>query len=222
MNTSKKRLVMDIKSFIELSYDDKFIYFDKSNFMKIYLMIIGPKGSPYEDGFLFFELIFNDKYPFDPPKVTFLNMNQNVRIHPNLYSNGKVCLSILGTWQGPKWLPTMSLNTIALTIQSILGDNPLNNEPAYYKKTLSSSYCKDYLIFCLYNKYVILLNDVIEDKYEVCKYFKKEINEIYKKNKNNLNNNLLSYKNIYGKYILKKKAYYNMKNEVNFNNLFIK
>ena len=219
MNQSNKRVVMDIKSFLELSYDDKFIYFSKSNFMEIYLMIVGPKGTPYEDGILFFKLSFGDKYPYEPPKVIFLNMVSNVRIHPNLYPNGKVCLSILGTWPGPKWLPTMSLNTIALTLQSLLGDNPLINEPAYENKTLSCKFCKDYLVFCIFNKYKILLDDVINDKFEVCKFFKKEIIEIYNKNKSNLNNNLLSYKEIYGKYNIKNRAYYAMSENVNFNDL---
>lgn len=222
MNTASKRLVMDIKSFLELSYDDKYIYFDKSNFMKIYLMIVGPKGTPYEDGFLFFEMNFNEKYPFEPPKVKFLNMNSKVRIHPNLYTNGKVCLSILGTWEGPKWLPTMSLDTIALTIQSLLGENPLVNEPAYYKKTLECPHCKDYLVFTIYNKYIILLNDVLENKYNVCKFFKKEIDDVYNKNKNNLTDNLLSYKEIYGKYDVKRRPYYSMSSVVDFNDIKLK
>lgn len=219
MNQSKKRLVMDIKSFLELSYEDKHIYFDKSNFMEIYLMIIGPKGTPYEDGFLFFQLNFSDKYPYESPTVKFLNMDNSVRIHPNLYTNGKVCLSILGTWEGPKWLPTMSLNTIALTIQSILGENPLTNEPYYTKKTLTCPFCKDYLIFCIFNKYKLLINDVLDDTFTVSSYFKNEITKIYKKNKENLKNNLLSYKEIYGDYKITKKAYYNMKNNYNFNNI---
>jgi ubiquitin-protein ligase len=222
MNNAIKRVVMDIKSFIDLSYEDKFIYFDKSNFMEIYLMIVGPKGTPYEDGMLFFHLNFSNKYPFEPPTVKFLNMDSKVRIHPNLYTNGKVCLSILGTWEGPSWLPTMSLNTVALTIQSILGENPLTNEPAYYKNTLECKFCKNYLIFCLYNKYKILINDVIDTQFDVCKYFKKEIEEVYKRNKNNLNNNLLSYKEIYGEYILEKRPYYCMDKTINFNNINLK
>ena len=39
----------------------------------IYLMIVGPKGTPYEDGMLFFHLKFSDKYPYEPPSVKFLN-----------------------------------------------------------------------------------------------------------------------------------------------------
>ena len=59
-------------------------------------------------------------------------------------------------------------------------------------------------------------------KFDVCEYFKREIDEIYKKNKNNLNNNLLSYKEIYGNYILKNRAYYCMSQKVDFNNINLK
>lgn len=211
---------MDIKLFNDNGYNDKFIYFDKSNFIQLYLMIIGPKGTPYEDGFLFFQLNFTSKYPYEPPYVVFLNKDKNVRIHPNLYSNGKVCLSILGTWPGPKWVPTMSLNTIALTLQSILCDNPLINEPSYYNKTLNNRFCKDYMIYCTFYKYIILVNNVIDNKYnDVSKYFKKEINEIYNKNKNNLNDNIESYKQIYGFYTIDAFPYYNMDKYLNFNEL---
>ena len=171
MSTSQKRLVSDIKSFLECSYDDKFIYFDKSNFMTIYLLIIGPKNTPYEDGFLLFKMIFDDKYPFNPPYVKFLNMDSDVRIHPNLYSNGKVCLSILGTWEGPKWVPTMSINTIALSLQSLLNENPIINEPGYSTEKITSQISKDYIIFCTYNKYKILIQDVLSNKFEGCDLF---------------------------------------------------
>ena len=31
-----------------------------------------------------------------------------VRFNPNLYACGKVCLSLLGTWSGPSWVPGQS------------------------------------------------------------------------------------------------------------------
>lgn len=31
-----------------------------------------------------------------------------VRFNPNLYACGKVCLSLLGTWTGPSWVPGTS------------------------------------------------------------------------------------------------------------------
>jgi hypothetical protein len=30
------------------------------------------------------------------------------RLNPNLYHDGKVCLSLLGTWSGPGWVPGQS------------------------------------------------------------------------------------------------------------------
>ena len=43
--------------------------------------------------------------------------------------NPKVCLSILGTWSGPKWTSIMDISTVLLCIQSLLDNNPLHHEP---------------------------------------------------------------------------------------------
>lgn len=53
------------------------------------------------------------------------------RFNPNLYADGKVCLSILGTWQGPGWQPGKStLMQVLLSIQGmIFVPEPYFNEP---------------------------------------------------------------------------------------------
>lgn len=53
-----------------------------------------------------------------------------VRFNPNLYNCGKVCLSLLGTWQGPGWDPIRStLLQVLVSIQSlIMVDDPYFNE----------------------------------------------------------------------------------------------
>ena len=97
-------------------------------------MIVGPRDSLYEGGFLFFNIYFPKNYPFSPPDITYIPRN-NIRIHPNLYvgngtnGHGKICLSILGTWSGPKWTTIMDISTVLLTIQSLLDKNPLHHEP---------------------------------------------------------------------------------------------
>lgn len=56
------------------------------------------------------------------------------QVNPNLYEDGKVCLSLLGTWQGPGWQPGQStLLQVLISIQSmILGtSDPFFNEPGY-------------------------------------------------------------------------------------------
>jgi ubiquitin-protein ligase len=96
-------------------------------------LIIGPDDSVYEKGFYFFDITFPKNYPNSPPTVLFYTQSKkkDVRFNPNLYTNGKVCLSILGTWMGPSWTSCMNLSQVLLSIQSLLNDNPLQNEPGF-------------------------------------------------------------------------------------------
>lgn len=94
--------------------------------------ITGPQGTPYESGIFLFDVYCPDAYPQIPPKVTFLTTARGkVRFSPNLYTDGKVCLSLLGTFDGPRWDPASSLYQVLMSIQGmILGvAHPLFNEP---------------------------------------------------------------------------------------------
>jgi ubiquitin-protein ligase len=68
----------------------------------IRVCIVGPEGTPYSNGLFFFDIELYD-YPHSPPKVTLLTGQGKCRLNPNLYQDGKVCLSLLGTWSGPGW-----------------------------------------------------------------------------------------------------------------------
>lgn len=115
-----------------------YIKFNEENIFEAKAMIVGPPDSIYEDGYLFFNIQFPKNYPYSPPDVAYVSRN-NIRIHPNLYVRGhssglgKVCLSILGTWSGPKWTTIMNISTVLMSIQSILDGNPLHNEPGQEK-----------------------------------------------------------------------------------------
>lgn len=136
----KRILKKDIKEIKNQNLEDLGIYvkFDEDNMLNARAMITGPGGGLYEHGFLFFNITFPKNYPYAPPDVSYVSRN-NVRIHPNLYVGrhnsgfGKVCLSILGTWSGPKWTSIMDITTVLLTIQSLLDDNPLHHEPGQEK-----------------------------------------------------------------------------------------
>ncbi|KAK6311489.1 hypothetical protein J4Q44_G00171530 [Coregonus suidteri] len=54
-----------------------------------------------------------------------------VRFNPNFYRNGKICLSILGTWTGPAWSPAQSISSVLISIQSLMTENPYHNEPGF-------------------------------------------------------------------------------------------
>lgn len=98
------------------------------------VLITGPHGTPYANGLFFFDIWAKD-YPISPPKVRFLTTgNGSVRFNPNLYHSGKVCLSLLGTWQGPGWDPEKStLLQVLLSCQGLIfgTDEPIYNEPGY-------------------------------------------------------------------------------------------
>jgi ubiquitin-conjugating enzyme E2 Z len=91
------------------------------------------------------------QYPFDPPSVVFSTYDGITRFHPNMYVDGKVCLSILHTWNGPKWASTMRISTILVTLQSLLDSAPLRHEPGYSSgyDQLSSDYSKFIEVSCI-------------------------------------------------------------------------
>ncbi|PLB37093.1 ubiquitin-conjugating enzyme E2 [Aspergillus candidus] len=56
------------------------------------------------------------------------------RFNPNIYASGKVCLSILGTWRGERgeqWSSAQGLESVLISIQSLMSSNPYENEPGY-------------------------------------------------------------------------------------------
>ncbi|PIO72107.1 ubiquitin--protein ligase [Teladorsagia circumcincta] len=77
-------------------------------------------------------------YPYAPPKCAFLTTGEgNVRFNPNLYNDGKICLSILGTWEGrpeEKWNSYCSLMQVLISIQGLIFvKEPYFNEPGFEK-----------------------------------------------------------------------------------------
>ena len=122
-----------IKTF-DLNSMGIYIEFNENDLFQANAMIVGPKDSLYEGGFLFFTIRFPSNYPYSPPDIAYVSRN-NVRIHPNIYVGrhtsglGKICLSILGTWSGPKWTTIMDISTVLLSIQSLLDTNPFYHEP---------------------------------------------------------------------------------------------
>tara|TARA_Y100000816_G_scaffold259007_1_gene214282 strand:- start:1181 stop:1885 length:705 start_codon:yes stop_codon:yes gene_type:complete len=126
-----KRLISDIRDIKKNNLSKEGIYYehDDSNIMRGYALIIGPKDTPYEYGNFLFIFDFPEDYPHTPPSVKFCTNDGIVRFHPNLYRNGKVCLSILNTWKGEQWTGCQTIRSVLLTIASILENNALLNEP---------------------------------------------------------------------------------------------
>eukprot|EP01062_Namystynia_karyoxenos_P081408 TRINITY_DN894_c2_g1_i2.p1 TRINITY_DN894_c2_g1~~TRINITY_DN894_c2_g1_i2.p1 ORF type:complete len:1517 (+),score=521.67 TRINITY_DN894_c2_g1_i2:110-4660(+) len=100
------------------------------------LIVSGREETPYAFGLFVFDVFLPPTYPHSPPLVWLRTTGGGtVRFNPNLYENGKVCLSLLGTWHGDgaetKWQPEVSsVYQVAMSIQSmILVPDPYFNEP---------------------------------------------------------------------------------------------
>ncbi|CAE6413274.1 unnamed protein product [Rhizoctonia solani] len=112
-------------------------YEDRSDLLRC--LIIGPQNTPYEDAPFVIDWFLDSSFPQTPPQAHFLSWtNGNGRVNPNLYEEGKVCLSILGTWSGEKsesWSAARSsLLQAFVSIQGlVLVKEPWFCEPAYDK-----------------------------------------------------------------------------------------
>ena len=131
-----RRLLNDVKTIINTPLTDHGIYYshDEDDIMKGYALIIGPSETPYFGGFYFFELHFPVDYPHSPPLVLYCTNGDNIRFNPNLYVNGKVCISLLNTWRGEQWTSCQTISTILLNLCTLLCNNPLLNEPGITSK----------------------------------------------------------------------------------------
>ncbi|XP_074319372.1 putative ubiquitin-conjugating enzyme E2 26 isoform X2 [Silene latifolia] len=122
-------------------------------------VIVGADGTPYHDGLFFFDVNFTHAYPKSPPHVKY--HAHGLRINPNLYNCGKVCLSLLGTWAGhgeENWRPGKSnMLQVLVSIQGlILNEEPYYNEPGFansknspHGKTASKNYSENTFLLSL-------------------------------------------------------------------------
>ena len=56
------------------------------------------------------------------------------RFHPNLYRNGKVCISILNTWKGEQWTSCQTIKSVLLMLVTLFHNKPLLNEPGFTER----------------------------------------------------------------------------------------
>ena len=108
--------------------------------------IIGPDDSPYQGGIFTLNIVFSNEYPFKPPKCTFITKIY----HPNINSQGGICLDILKD----NWSPALTVNKLLLSISSLLTDpnpdDPLEVEIAKLYKSNREEYnrrAKEFTLF---------------------------------------------------------------------------
>jgi ubiquitin-conjugating enzyme E2 Z len=180
---TSRRVLKDIQRAQEDLMKEQGIWYfmDDTDITKGKALIRGPPDTPYEGCLLVFSIKFPSDYPFSPPKVLFLTSDGKTRFHPNLYVDGKVCLSILGTFSGPSWSGTQSLSSVLLSILALLDNNPLAHEPAYASGTLLDARHRDYAEFVEHQMIKLMLESVSTFektlKYHIWEQFEETVKE---------------------------------------------
>ena len=108
---------------------------DENDFYKWSVLFTGPEDTIFEGGFFKAILTFPEDFPQSPPEMRFITE----MFHPNIYKDGKGCISILhnpGVDQfneqeraDEKWRPSLGVEQILVSVISMLND-PNCDSPA--------------------------------------------------------------------------------------------
>ena len=113
---------------------------DPDNICMFKFAVIPNEDTPYKYGIFIFDVFLPQDFPRFPPIVNHTTSRKNnYRFNPNLYSNGYVCLSLLGTWEGKsseKWIAPnaegigSTLYQVIISISAmVFSEEPWFNEP---------------------------------------------------------------------------------------------
>ncbi|CAO2190965.1 unnamed protein product [Urochloa humidicola] len=92
-----------------------------SSLTSIEARIEGPKGTVYAKGVFILKIQIPERYPFQPPNVTFVTPIY----HPNIDNGGRICLDILNLPPKGAWQPSLNIATVLTSIGLLLSEpNP--------------------------------------------------------------------------------------------------
>ncbi|KAL5236717.1 hypothetical protein ACI65C_004127 [Semiaphis heraclei] len=112
----EKRLLKELQLFVREPPQGMFIDAEQAEQnLKIWVINMqGAEGTLYDGEQFLLQFKFETSYPFESPEVTFVG--QNIPVHPHVYSNGHICLSILTA----DWSPALTVQSVCLSIMSML------------------------------------------------------------------------------------------------------
>lgn len=133
MATATARLTKEFKELMKNPVDGFKVELTKDGDLFDWTVYItGPEDTPYHKGIFKAHLVFPQDYPLLPPSMKFISEMW----HPNIYADGKVCISILHTpdpmnpdEKDETWRPVQTVESILLSVISMLSD-PNFSSPA--------------------------------------------------------------------------------------------
>lgn len=107
-----KELAREIKSLDEAPPAGIKVIVNDDSFSIIFAEIEGPAGTPYENGVFRMKLVLTTDFPHSPPKGYFVTKI----FHPNIASNGEICVNALKK----DWNPSLGLRHVLVVIRCLL------------------------------------------------------------------------------------------------------
>ncbi|KAF7116607.1 hypothetical protein RHSIM_RhsimUnG0021100 [Rhododendron simsii] len=107
-----KQLAKELKNLDETPPEGIKVGVNEDDFSIIFADIEGPAGTPYENGVFRMKLILSHDFPHSPPKGYFLTKI----FHPNIASNGEICVNTLKK----DWNPSLGLRHVLIVVRCLL------------------------------------------------------------------------------------------------------
>lgn len=107
-----KQLAKELKNLDETPPEGIKVVVNDDDFSTIYADIEGPAGTPYENGIFRMKLILSRDFPHSPPKGYFMTKI----FHPNIATNGEICVNTLKK----DWNPSLGLRHVLLVVRCLL------------------------------------------------------------------------------------------------------
>ncbi|CAK9147089.1 unnamed protein product [Ilex paraguariensis] len=107
-----KQLAKELKNLDETPPEGIKVVVNDDDFSTIYADVEGPAGTPYENGVFRMKLILSHDFPHSPPKGYFLTKI----FHPNIATNGEICVNTLKK----DWNPSLGLRHVLIVVRCLL------------------------------------------------------------------------------------------------------
>lgn len=107
-----KQLAKELKSLDESPPEGIKVGVNDDDFSTIFADIEGPAGTPYENGVFRMKLLLSHDFPHSPPKGYFLTKI----FHPNIATNGEICVNTLKK----DWNPSLGLRHVLIVVRCLL------------------------------------------------------------------------------------------------------
>jgi ubiquitin-protein ligase len=139
-----------ITAYNKTPLDGLHLHQDPDDSLNVNFTLIGPKETPWEDLLIKGNINIPSNYPFVPPEPKFITKTY----HPNIYPDGKVCLSILNSVQDETgyfketelWTPALGITQVFLCILNLFTepnlDSPANLDAKILYQTDIKSFTK--------------------------------------------------------------------------------